>query len=90
MSNSFRTCRATDSPKVRTWRSACSSRRRRLDGQTRVLRIAAVAEEAVTVDANHELAGVTLNFDVAVREVREATSEEVDHGHVHGPGGHQH
>jgi FKBP-type peptidyl-prolyl cis-trans isomerase SlyD len=42
------------------------------------------------VDANHELAGVELNFDVEVMEVREATADEISHGHVHGPGGHHH
>ena len=36
------------------------------------------------------LAGVQLNFEVRVMDVREATSEEIDHGHVHGPGGHHH
>ena len=44
----------------------------------------------VKLDANHPLAGVTLHFDVEVMEVREATSEEIEHGHVHGPGGHEH
>ncbi|MBX7125458.1 MAG: peptidylprolyl isomerase [Cyclobacteriaceae bacterium] len=44
----------------------------------------------ITVDGNHPLADVALNFDVEVMEVREATAEEVAHGHVHGPGGHHH
>jgi len=39
--------------------------------------------EEVTIDANHPLAGVPLNFDVEVVEVREATDEEVEHGHAH-------
>ncbi|OOG22933.1 peptidylprolyl isomerase [Thioalkalivibrio denitrificans] len=56
----------------------------------RVVTITALDGDAVTIDANHPLAGVTLNFDVTVRDVREATAEELDHGHVHGPGGHQH
>ena len=60
------------------------------DGNTLVVTIAKVEEENITVDGNHPLAGVQLNFDVRVMEVREATSEELDHGHVHGPGGHQH
>ena len=41
----------------------------------------------VVLDANHPLAGKTLTFDVEVLEVREATADEVAHGHVHGPGG---
>ncbi|MFZ4785496.1 MAG: FKBP-type peptidyl-prolyl cis-trans isomerase [Flavobacteriales bacterium] len=43
--------------------------------------------DMVTVDANHPLAGVELNFAVEVMEVREATQDEIAHGHVHGPGG---
>ncbi len=49
-----------------------------------------VADDMITVDGNHPLAGVNLNFDVKVREVRDATEEELAHGHVHGEGGHQH
>jgi FKBP-type peptidyl-prolyl cis-trans isomerase SlyD len=52
--------------------------------------VVAVEEETVKLDGNHPLAGVPLNFDVQVVEVREATSEELEHGHVHGPGGHAH
>lgn len=44
----------------------------------------------VDIDANHPLAGTTLVFDVEITEVREALPEELDHGHVHGPGGHHH
>jgi FKBP-type peptidyl-prolyl cis-trans isomerase SlyD len=49
-----------------------------------------MGEEMITVDGNHPLAGVHLNFDVTVREVREASKEELEHGHVHGEGGHHH
>lgn len=49
-----------------------------------------IGEQTITVDGNHPLAGVHLNFEVNVREVREATEEELEHGHVHGEGGHQH
>ena len=52
--------------------------------------IAALEGDEVTVDFNHPLAGKTLNFAVEVIGVREPTAEEVQHGHVHGPGGHQH
>ena len=44
----------------------------------------------IDVDANHPLAGQTLTFDVEVTDVRDATEEEISHGHVHGPGGVQH
>ena len=49
-----------------------------------------VEGEQITLDGNHQLAGETLNFDVEVVEVREATAEEVVHGQVHGAGGHHH
>lgn len=55
-----------------------------------VVTITGVDIETVTVDGNHPLAGVELNFDVEVVEVRAATTEEVEHGHVHGANGHQH
>jgi FKBP-type peptidyl-prolyl cis-trans isomerase SlyD len=58
--------------------------------QGQVVTVIAVDQETVTVDANHELAGVELNFDVEVMEVRNASSDEISHGHVHGPGGHHH
>lgn len=44
----------------------------------------------VDVDTNHPLAGQTLTFDVEITEVREASAEEVAHGHAHDPGGHHH
>lgn len=49
-----------------------------------------VSGEEVTLDLNHPLAGINLNFEVEVIEIREATKEELDHGHVHGPGGVEH
>jgi FKBP-type peptidyl-prolyl cis-trans isomerase SlyD len=55
-----------------------------------VVTVTEVGLDAITVDANHPLAGVELNFNVEVMEVRNATAEEIQHGHVHGPGGHQH
>ncbi len=53
-------------------------------------RITDIAEDKVVVDGNHPLAGTALVFDITVAEVRTATSEEISHGHVHGPGGHHH
>ena len=55
-----------------------------------VVTITSIVEDDVTIDANHPLAGVTLNFDVEIVGVREANGEELEHGHVHGEGGHQH
>lgn len=46
-----------------------------------------VQEEEITVDGNHPLAGIDLKFDVEILEVRDATEEELAHGHVHGEGG---
>ncbi|MBZ0178845.1 MAG: peptidylprolyl isomerase [Melioribacteraceae bacterium] len=48
-----------------------------------VVTVVETDDENVKVDANHPLAGVELNFDVEVMDIREATSEELDHGHVH-------
>lgn len=55
-----------------------------------VVTVSKVGLSDITVDANHPLAGVELNFDVEVLEIRGATEEELAHGHVHGPGGHHH
>lgn len=52
--------------------------------------VMAIEGDEVTVDGNHPLAGYTLHFAVTVQDVRDATPEELDHGHVHGPGGHHH
>jgi FKBP-type peptidyl-prolyl cis-trans isomerase SlyD len=52
--------------------------------------VTAVDGETVTIDGNHPLAGKTLNFDIEVIEVRQATDEEALHGHVHGVGGVEH
>lgn len=46
--------------------------------------------DEITVSPNHPMAGQTLNFSVEVLEVREATAQEKEHGHAHGPGGHDH
>jgi FKBP-type peptidyl-prolyl cis-trans isomerase SlyD len=55
-----------------------------------VVTVTHVGLESITVDGNHPLAGVELNFAVEVMDVRNATTEEITHGHVHGPGGHHH
>ncbi len=60
------------------------------DGNAVVVTVVEIKEDAVVIDGNHALAGVDLNFSVTVIDVREATEEEIAHGHVHGEHGHQH
>ena len=55
-----------------------------------MVRVTDVTAGNVTVDGNHELAGQTLHFEIEVTDVRDASVEEVLHGHVHGAGGHHH
>ena len=56
----------------------------------RAVTIQKVGMSVVDVDLNHPMAGKDLHFEVEIVEVREASAEEVAHGHVHGDGGHQH
>lgn len=56
----------------------------------RIVLVTDMDEESVTIDANHPLAGETLHFDVTVNNIRDATPEEMKHGHAHEPGGHSH
>ena len=44
----------------------------------------------VTLDMNHPFAGKTLIFDITIQAIRDASSDEIAHGHAHGVGGHQH
>lgn len=53
------------------------------EGNQQVVTLVDIGDEEVQLDANHPLAGQTLHFDVTVNDVREATDEEVEHGHVH-------
>ena len=58
--------------------------------EVRIATVLEVSETAAKVDLNHPLADETLHFDVEIMDVREATKEELEHGHVHGAGGHHH
>lgn len=60
------------------------------DDGIQVVTVKDVTDENVIVDANHPLAGQNLNFDVEIIDIRDASQEELDHGHVHGAGGHHH
>ena len=59
------------------------------DGSTQNIIVTKVDGDDITIDSNHPLAGITLNFDIQIIRVREATKEELDHGHTH-EGGHSH
>jgi FKBP-type peptidyl-prolyl cis-trans isomerase SlyD len=62
----------------------------RTDDGMRVFTVSAIVGDMVTLDGNHPLADQRLHFDVEVVGVRAATAEELEHGHVHGAGGHHH
>jgi len=64
--------------------------RAQTDDGIRVFTVSGVVGDMVALDGNHPLADQTLNFDVEVVSIREATAEELEHGHVHGAGGHHH
>lgn len=55
-----------------------------------VFTVTSVGDTSISVDGNHPLAGQDLSFDVEVIDVRDATLEEIKHGHAHGPGDHHH
>lgn len=60
------------------------------DDGIQIVTVKEVTDEHIIVDGNHPLAGQNLNFDVEIVDIRDATQEELDHGHVHGAGGHHH
>jgi FKBP-type peptidyl-prolyl cis-trans isomerase SlyD len=60
------------------------------NGEMLLFRVIDIEGDKVKLDGNHPLAGEKLVFDVEVMSVRNATPEEVTHGHAHGPGGHHH
>ena len=60
------------------------------DGQMQIVTIRDLDGDDVTVDGNHPLAGQRLNFQVKIINIRDASQEEIAHGHVHGEGGHHH
>ena len=60
------------------------------DGSAQHIMVTKVEGDNVTIDINHPLAGVALNFDVKIENVRDATKEELEHGHTHEGDGHSH
>ncbi len=57
---------------------------------TQTYTVTGIEENTVRLDGNHPLAGKTLHFEIEVLHLRQATEEELHHGHVHGAGGHHH
>ena len=60
------------------------------NGKTQNFTVQNIKDEEVFIDGNHPLAGQTLHYSIEVLSIRYATQEELQHGHVHGPGGHHH
>jgi len=60
------------------------------EGQKHPFTVVSVTGDDVNIDGNHPLAGETLTFSIEIEDVRDATKEEMEHGHAHGPGGHSH
>ena len=55
-----------------------------------IVTVVAVDGDKVTIDGNHPLAGMPLTFEIEVIDIRPASAEEIEHGHIHGAGGHHH
>jgi len=60
------------------------------DGEKYAFHIVEIKGDDIYMDGNHPWAGKTLHYSVEVMEIRDATTEELEHGHVHGEGGHHH
>ena len=60
------------------------------DGKKYAFRVVEIKGDDIYMDGNHPWAGKTVHFSVEVMEIRDATTEELQHGHVHGEGGHHH
>lgn len=58
------------------------------EGDTQLARIVSISKSDVKLDFNHPLAGKVLEFDITIKDLRQATAEEIDHGHVHAHGHH--
>ncbi|MCK5335045.1 MAG: peptidylprolyl isomerase, partial [Gammaproteobacteria bacterium] len=60
------------------------------EGEMLMITVTAIDGDQITIDGNHPLAGERLHFEIKVTDLREASEEEISHGHVHGPDGHHH
>ena len=60
------------------------------EGEMLMITVTAIDGDQITIDGNHPLAGERLHFEIKVTDLREASEEEISHGHAHGPDGHHH
>jgi FKBP-type peptidyl-prolyl cis-trans isomerase SlyD len=60
------------------------------DGEDQIMTVTDLSDTEVTLDGNHPLAGQDLHFKVEIKSIRPATADEMEHGHAHGTGGHEH
>lgn len=60
------------------------------EGEQITVTVTKINGDNITVDGNHPLAGIALNFDIKIKDVRKASKEEIEHGHVHGDHEHHH
>ena len=60
------------------------------DGKKHPFDVVEIKDDKVRVDGNHPFAGQTLQFSIEITKIRDATPEELKHGHAHGKGGHHH
>jgi FKBP-type peptidyl-prolyl cis-trans isomerase SlyD len=74
---------------AKKWRPGMTAIVQTQQGQQQVT-VVKVGHTMATIDTNHPMAGKVLTFDLEITEVREASAEELAHGHAHGPGGHHH
>ena len=84
------TVKKSQFPGVDTIHSGMQFQARGPEGHGMIFTVVNIENDDVTIDGNHPMAGKTLNFAVEVLSVRDATEEEMSHGHVHGPDGHHH
>jgi FKBP-type peptidyl-prolyl cis-trans isomerase SlyD len=84
------TVKRTQFPGVEDIKAGMQFQAQSPEGHGMVFTISEVNGDDVTIDGNHPLAGQTLHFSVEILSLRDATDEEMDHGHVHGEGGHDH
>ncbi|MGD8306431.1 MAG: peptidylprolyl isomerase [Ignavibacteria bacterium] len=86
----FRIVKRSDFPEGSTIEEGIGYISTAKDGTQTPFKISSIDGDDITLDYNHPLAGINLEFDIEILEMRNATEEEISHGHVHGSNGHDH